>query len=222
MYIFNGYCMELFKEPNLLQTSPRLVDNIPRNIEDVESATYALKMIANGMRRRHIARVLFPDTKTSANEGYSNVEGLKCQGHEEDGSPHRCQLQLPNHHNPLVNNSKHVSQQMKGGYISDTEVADALINVDKVNNWEETIDNSLHSSINLFAKVVMGEEPPWMSCNNHWHAANFSKDRTVALSDNNQDDMALQKSWVGYKDDLFEMAILIKRERSSVDGFVFE
>lgn len=111
---------------------------------------------------------------------------------------------------------------MKGGYISDTEVADALINVDKVNNWEETIDNSLHSSINLFAKVVMGEEPPWMSCNNHWHAANFSKDRTVALSDNNQDDMALQKSWVGYKDDLFEMAILIKRERSSVDGFVFE
>lgn len=92
MYIFNGYCMELFKEPNLLQTSPRLVDNIPRNIEDVESATCALKMIANGMRRRHIARVLFPDTKTSANEGYSNVEGLQCQGHEEDGSPHRCQL----------------------------------------------------------------------------------------------------------------------------------
>lgn len=68
----------------------------------------------------------------------------------------------------------------------------------------------------------MGEEPPWMSCNNQWHAADFSKDGIVALSDNSEDDMALQKSWVGYEDDLFEMAVLIKRERSSVDGFVFE
>ncbi|KAH9744124.1 SWIM-type domain-containing protein [Citrus sinensis] len=216
------YLYIFVREPKHLRTSPRLVVQNARNIEDVESPTLASKMRTSNTRKKNIAKVLFPDGRKSGDKGCSDVKVQQCCGHVYGGSSSGVQLQMPYGQCTIAIDSKYTSDQPRGVHISDTEVINDLKDVDESDNVEHSVIAIIDSAINFLAKDTMAGEPPWPFFNHNRDVGELSNDGSVFLSDSTENDgSALENSWEGYEDYLIQNFVNKKNERSSIDGFLF-
>lgn len=171
-----------------MRTSPRLVVKNTRNIEDVESLTLASKTRMSNTRKQNIAKVLFPDGKRSGDEGCSDDKVHQCRGHVYGGSSTGVQLQMPYSQCTMAVDSKYTSDQPRGVHISDTEVINALKDVDETDNVEHSVIAIIDSAINLLAKDTMVGEPPWPFFNHNYDVGELSNDGSVFLSNSTEND----------------------------------
>lgn len=205
-----------------MRTSPRSIVKIPQNIQDVESVTIESKTRTNNLHRKNIAKELFPDENRSADEGCSHFKVHQCHGHGYEGSTCGVQLQMSCGQCSMAVHSKIASEQSTGVHISDTEVIDALNDVDESDNVAYSLVNILDSAISLLVKDVIAEEPHSPFFNLKCDVDELSNDGSLFLSDNTDNDgSVLENSWEGYEDDLFQNVFDKKDERSSIAGFVF-
>ncbi|KAH9679259.1 SWIM-type domain-containing protein [Citrus sinensis] len=175
------------------------------------------------MRRKNITKELFPDGNRSADEGCSHFKVHKCHGHGYEGSTCGVQLQMSCDQCSMAVDSKNASEQSTRVHISDTEVIDALKDVDESDNVGHSLVNILDSAISLLAKDVLAEEPPSPFFNLQCDIDELSNDGSLFLSDSTDNDgSVLENSWEGYEDDLFQNVFDKKDERSCIAGFVFE
>lgn len=108
------------------------------------------------MHRKNIAKELFPDGNRSADKRCSHFKVHQCHGHGYEGSTCGVQLQMSFGQCNMAVDSKNASEQSRGVHISDTEVIDALKDVDESDNVGHSLVNILDSAISLLAKDVIG------------------------------------------------------------------
>lgn len=141
IYKSNNYFDIFVREPRNLRTASRSVVKIVEYIEDVESATLATKTRTTNKCSKNIAKALFSNEKSSADEGCLDAQAHQCHRHAYKGSSYGVQLQVPNSQCTVAIDSKNVSAQSRGRHISDTDVIDVLNDVYESNNDNHTVVN---------------------------------------------------------------------------------
>lgn len=106
--------------------------------------------------------------------------------------------------------------------ISDFEVTQAISEIQNSLIEGNNVHDNLSSANHLPTTPDIRNYPTSWASDKGWEAADDSEDETVYLPNTNEDDEELQRSWVGYEDELFKFEKDLQKGSRNTNGFLFD
>ncbi|KAK9192772.1 hypothetical protein WN944_003465 [Citrus x changshan-huyou] len=185
-------------------------------MKDITETTATLKHSDGSMRKRNVARVLFPQRMVQPTEGY---QVSHAHVHTNYVHEHSIIIDQPKTNSITTWSTCDGSVSNKRRQlISDAEV----VRVISIINTDNTASNG-HASANHLSTPdkTMAYPTSWAS-DKGWETDYDSADETVYLPDITPDDHELEGCWTGYEDELFQIERDRKKGASNADGFLFD
>ena len=185
-------------------------------MKDITETTATLKHSNYSLRKRNVARVLFPQRMVQPTEGY---QVSHAHVHSNYVHEHSIIIDQPkmNSITTWSTGDGSVSNKMRQ-LISDAEV-ERVVSMINTNN---TATNGHASANHLSTRAKTMAYPTSWASDKGWETDYDSADETVYLPDITPDDHELEGCWTGYEEELFQIERDRKKGASNADGFLFD